>query len=57
MTQTVLIFFMAFYMIYIITFQIPKRINELENRIDTLNKQLKEINLKLISISDREKVR
>lgn len=54
MFETVLIFFMAFYLIYIITFQIPRRIKELENKIDSLSRQLKEVNLKLVNIADRE---
>ena len=57
MFETVLIFFMAFYLIYIITFQIPRRIKELENKIDSLNRQLKEVNLKLVNIVDRENSR
>lgn len=54
MFETILIFFMAFYLIYIITFQIPRRIKELENKIDSLSRQLKEVNLKLDNIVDRE---
>ncbi|SCG83162.1 hypothetical protein DW1_1592 [Proteiniborus sp. DW1] len=57
MSETVLIFFMAFYMIYIITFQIPKKINELEDKIDNLNRQLKEVNLKLIDVINKENIR
>ncbi|MFA5524223.1 MAG: hypothetical protein WDA24_07680 [Tissierellales bacterium] len=54
MFETVLIFFMAFYLIYLVTFQIPKRINDLEKKIDSLSRQLKEANFKLVNIIDRE---
>lgn len=54
MFETVLLLLVAVYLIYTITFQIPNNIKKMEDKIDKLSLQLKEINIKLINIIDKE---
>lgn len=54
MLEIILILFIAAYLVYTIAFQIPRRLQKMEDKIDSLSMQLKEINLKLIDIIDKE---
>lgn len=54
MFEIVLLLLLTIYLIYIIVFQIPRNIKKMEDKIDRLSLQIKEINLKLVDIIDRE---
>lgn len=53
MFEIVLLLLLTIYLIYIIVFQIPRNIKKMEDKIDRLSLQIKEINLKLVDIIDR----
>ncbi|WP_156936341.1 hypothetical protein [Clostridiisalibacter paucivorans] len=55
MTLTFLILFGVCYLIYKVAFEIPKNINNIEDKIDILKLHLQEIELKLNKINDNDK--
>ncbi|WIV11290.1 hypothetical protein [Proteiniborus sp. MB09-C3] len=54
MFEIILILFVAAYLVYTIAFQIPRRLQKMENKMDSLSMQLKEINLKLVGIINKK---